>query len=172
MFSYCKPFLWSILYACPKAKSVTKFVRVPTRLCVYRTGVITQPAVAPSDEVKDTKEKTRSFLTPDSQPPPWPIYPLSSPASCPHLFIPFTNIPFPSTDGIAAATLGSILNYLLLGFAPQLDRFYLHSFEILQACAVVFTGVGNLGYTLLEYRLGHRSFFSSLFENLRWVPFL
>ncbi|KAF8063255.1 glycosyl transferase family group 2-domain-containing protein [Lyophyllum atratum] len=60
------------------------------------------------------------------------------------------------SDGIAAATVGSILNYLLLRLAPQLDRFYLHSFEILLACTVVFSGVGNLGYTLLEYRLGHR----------------
>ncbi|KAF8065367.1 glycosyl transferase family group 2-domain-containing protein [Lyophyllum atratum] len=73
--------------------------------------------------------------------------------------------------GIAAATIGSILNYLLLGLAPQLDRFYLHSFEILLACTVVFPGVGNLGYTLLEYRLGHRNFIGALVENLRWVPF-
>ncbi|KAF8891407.1 glycosyl transferase family group 2-domain-containing protein [Infundibulicybe gibba] len=73
--------------------------------------------------------------------------------------------------GIAAATIGSILNYLILGLAPQIDRFYLHSFEILLACTVVFPGVGNLGYTLLEYRLGHRNFFGALVENLRWVPF-
>ncbi|KAJ7183586.1 glycosyl transferase family group 2-domain-containing protein [Mycena filopes] len=73
--------------------------------------------------------------------------------------------------GIAAATVGSILNYLLLGLAPELDRFYLKSFEILLACTVVFPGLGNLGFTLLEYRLGHRNFFSALIENLRWVPF-
>ena len=40
------------------------------------------------------------------------------------------------------------------------------------ACTVVFPGLGNLGFTLLEYRLGHRSLFSSLTENLKWVPFL
>ncbi|KAJ7616832.1 glycosyl transferase family group 2-domain-containing protein [Mycena polygramma] len=73
--------------------------------------------------------------------------------------------------GIAAATVGSIMNYLLLGLAPELDRFYLHSFEILLACTVVFPGLGNLGFTLLEYRLGHRNFFGALVENLRWVPF-
>lgn len=73
--------------------------------------------------------------------------------------------------GIAAATLGSILNYLLLGLAPNIDRFYLKSFEILLACTVVFPGIGNLGYTLLEYRLGHKNFFGALFENLRWIPF-
>ncbi len=53
-----------------------------------------------------------------------------------------------------------------------MDRFYLHSFEILLACTVVFPGVGNVGYTLLEYRLGQRNFFDALIENLRWVPFL
>ncbi|KAJ6477602.1 glycosyl transferase family group 2-domain-containing protein [Mycena sanguinolenta] len=73
--------------------------------------------------------------------------------------------------GIAAATVGSIMNYLLLGLGSELDRFYLHSFEILLACVVVFPGLGNLGFTLLEYRLGHRNFFAALYENLRWVPF-
>jgi len=73
--------------------------------------------------------------------------------------------------GIAAATLGSIINYLLLGLGPDIDRFYLHSFEILLACTVVFPGIGNLGYTLLEYRLGQRNFFAAMFENLRWIPF-
>ena len=53
-----------------------------------------------------------------------------------------------------------------------MDRFYLHSFEILLACTVVFPAIGNLGYTLLEYRTGHRSFFGALVENLRWIPFL
>jgi len=77
-----------------------------------------------------------------------------------------------SLDGIAAATVGSILNYLLLGLAPQIDRFYLHSFEILLACTVVFPGVGNVGYTLLEYRLGQKNVMGALFENLRWIPFL
>jgi hypothetical protein len=68
--------------------------------------------------------------------------------------------------------MGSILNYLLLGLAPQLDRYYLHSFEILLACTVVFPALGNVGFTLLEYRLGQRKLFSALFENLRWIPFL
>jgi len=73
--------------------------------------------------------------------------------------------------GIAAATLGSTINYVLLGIGSNIDKFYLHSFEILLACVVVFTGVGNLGYILMEYRLGHRSLFGATFESLRWVPF-
>ncbi|KNZ76240.1 hypothetical protein J132_11110 [Termitomyces sp. J132] len=73
--------------------------------------------------------------------------------------------------GIAAATVGSIINYLLLGLAPELDQFYLHSFEILLACVVIFPGLGNLGFTLLEYRIGRSSLVGAIVENLRWVPF-
>jgi hypothetical protein len=74
--------------------------------------------------------------------------------------------------GISAALVGSILNYLLLGLAPQIDRFYLKSFEIFLACTVVFPGLGNLGFTLLEYRIGKRTLGGAVVENLRWVPFL
>ncbi|KAH8835947.1 glycosyl transferase family group 2-domain-containing protein [Flagelloscypha sp. PMI_526] len=73
--------------------------------------------------------------------------------------------------GIAAAMVGGVMNYLLLGLAPQIDKFYLHSFEILLACTVVFPGLGNVGFILLEYRLGHRSLFNAIYENLRWIPF-
>ena len=75
-------------------------------------------------------------------------------------------------DGIAAACFLTVLNYLLLGWSIPIDGFFLHSFEIWLACTVVFPGAGNVGYTLLEYRLGHRSLLASLFENLTWVPFL
>jgi hypothetical protein len=74
--------------------------------------------------------------------------------------------------GIAASALLSVLNYLLLGFAYEVDGFYLHSFEIWLACTVVFPGAGNLGFTLLEYRLGQRDIFSSFIENITWIPFL
>ncbi|KAF7290353.1 Glyco-trans-2-like domain-containing protein [Mycena chlorophos] len=73
--------------------------------------------------------------------------------------------------GIAASTILSILNYFLLGFALDVDGFYMHSFEIWLACMIVFPCAGNVGFTLLEYRLGTRSIFASLVENLTWVPF-
>ncbi|KAJ8595119.1 hypothetical protein M405DRAFT_857602 [Rhizopogon salebrosus TDB-379] len=73
--------------------------------------------------------------------------------------------------GIAAAAILSLLNYLLLGFQIEVDGFFLHSFEVWLACTVVFPGVGNLGFTLLEYRLGHRSLLSSALENVTWIPF-
>ncbi len=76
------------------------------------------------------------------------------------------------TDGLAAAAMLSIMNYLLLGWSETVDGFYLHSFEVWLACTVVFPGAGNIGFTLLEYRLGQRNILQSLIENLTWVPFL
>jgi hypothetical protein len=74
--------------------------------------------------------------------------------------------------GIAASTALSIVNYLILGFALNVDGFYMHSFEIWLACMVVFPCAGNVGYTILEYRLGNRSLLAALIENSTWVPFL
>lgn len=61
------------------------------------------------------------------------------------------------TDGIAASFTISVMNYVLLGFQFPVDGFYMHSFEIWLATTVVFIGSGNIGFTLLEYRLGHKS---------------
>jgi hypothetical protein len=74
--------------------------------------------------------------------------------------------------GLAASALLSLLNYLILGFSFSVDSFYEHSFEIWIACTVVFPVAGNIGYTLLEYRLGQRSIASSFLENITWIPFL
>ena len=79
---------------------------------------------------------------------------------------------FDCIDGIAAGAVLCLMNYLLLGWSIAVDGFFLHSFEIWLACTVVFPGAGNVGYSLLEYRLGHRSLLSSLIENFLWVPFL
>ncbi|KAI9458089.1 glycosyl transferase family group 2-domain-containing protein [Russula earlei] len=73
--------------------------------------------------------------------------------------------------GLAASALLSFINYLILGLSFNVDGFYEHSFEIWLACTVVFPGAGNIGYTLLEYRLGQRSLASSFLENITWIPF-
>ena len=54
----------------------------------------------------------------------------------------------------------------------QIDGYYEHSFEIWLACTVVFPGAGNLGFTMLEYRLGSRPLLDAVVENLTWIPFL
>ena len=74
--------------------------------------------------------------------------------------------------GIAAGFALSISNYFILGLALSVDNYYLHSFEVWLACTVVFPILGNIGFTLLEYRLGLRSLGSALGENLTWIPFL
>ncbi|KAG7087305.1 hypothetical protein E1B28_013283 [Marasmius oreades] len=73
--------------------------------------------------------------------------------------------------GLAASALLSLLNYLVLGWALEVDGFYLKSFEIWLACTVVFPGAGNIGFTILEYRLGQRNIVSSFVENMMWIPF-
>ncbi|KAF8518592.1 glycosyl transferase family group 2-domain-containing protein [Gautieria morchelliformis] len=73
--------------------------------------------------------------------------------------------------GIAAGATLSLLNYLILGFTIPIDGFYLHSFEVWLACTVVFPGSGNIGFTVLEYRLGQRNLLDSFVENMMWIPF-
>ena len=74
--------------------------------------------------------------------------------------------------GIAAGFPLSVVNYFILGLALSVDNYYLHSFEVWLACTFVFPILGNVGFTLLEYRLGLRSLTSALGENLTWIPFL
>lgn len=73
--------------------------------------------------------------------------------------------------GIAASAALSTANYFLLGFNIQVDGYYLHSFEMFLAVIAVFPGLGNFGYILLEYRLGHRNLLDVLIETATWVPF-
>ncbi|KAF5381647.1 hypothetical protein D9615_005482 [Tricholomella constricta] len=73
--------------------------------------------------------------------------------------------------GIAASVTISIINYVLLGFQFGVDGFYMHSFEIWLATTVVFFGSGTVGYSLLQYRLGHKQLIPAFLENLMWIPF-
>ncbi|KAJ6567737.1 glycosyl transferase family group 2-domain-containing protein [Mycena vulgaris] len=73
--------------------------------------------------------------------------------------------------GIAASVTIGVLNYVLLGFEFSVDGFYIPSFEIWLACTVVFFGTGTVGYTLLEYRLGHKELIRGFLINLMWIPF-
>ena len=70
-------------------------------------------------------------------------------------------------DGIAAGMTISLLNYVLLGLQFDVDGYYMHSFEIWLATAVVFFGSGTVGFTLFEYRLGERSLVSAFLSPPR-----
>ncbi|KAF9255428.1 hypothetical protein L218DRAFT_884155 [Marasmius fiardii PR-910] len=73
--------------------------------------------------------------------------------------------------GLACSILITTLNYVLLAFQFPIDGFYMHSWEIWLAVTVVFTGSGNVAYTLVQYRLGEKSLIKALIENLMWIPF-
>ncbi|TFY78877.1 hypothetical protein EWM64_g5135 [Hericium alpestre] len=73
--------------------------------------------------------------------------------------------------GIAASVTIGVINYVLLGFQFPVDAFYMHSFEIWLATTVVFFGSGNVGFTLLEYRLGETNILRAALVNLMWIPF-
>jgi hypothetical protein len=89
------------------------------------------------------------------------------------LFTTHSDFPFESSpDGIAASAFLTLLNYVILGFGLDVDGAYLASFEIWLSCTAVFGVTGNLGFIILEYRLGHRGLFSSFMETLQWIPFL
>jgi|SRR5712671_1168363 len=73
------------------------------------------------------------------------------------------------SDGIAGAITIGVINYALLGFQFPVDAFYFHSFEIFLATSVVFFGSGNVGFTLLEYRLGEKDLVG---QPRFWFPIL
>lgn len=68
-------------------------------------------------------------------------------------------------------TIG-VINYIFLGFQFPVDGYYMHSFEIWLATTIVFFGSGNVGFSLLEYRLGRKNLLWAFAENMLWVPFL
>ncbi|KAI0739936.1 glycosyl transferase family group 2-domain-containing protein [Daedaleopsis nitida] len=72
---------------------------------------------------------------------------------------------------LSGAFVLSLMNYFLLGWNLPIDGYYEHSFEIWLACTVVFPGAGNLGFTMLEYRLGSRPLLDAVIENVTWIPF-
>ena len=74
--------------------------------------------------------------------------------------------------GIACSITIGIINYILLGFQLPVDGFYMHSFEIWLATTVVFIGSGNVGFTLLQYRLGAEPLVKSFLINVMWIPYL
>jgi hypothetical protein len=74
--------------------------------------------------------------------------------------------------GIAAAFSLSLFNYLFVGWRVPSDAFYLEGLGVWLSVTIVFPVGGNISFCLLEYRLGHRGFFSMLLETIMWIPFL
>ncbi|PVF92398.1 hypothetical protein CPB86DRAFT_819678 [Serendipita vermifera] len=73
--------------------------------------------------------------------------------------------------GIAAAFSLSLFNYLFVGWHVASDAFYLEGVGVGLSVTIVFPVGGSISFCLLEYRLGHRGFFSMLWETIMWIPF-
>ncbi|KAK6498471.1 hypothetical protein TWF481_011062 [Arthrobotrys musiformis] len=78
-----------------------------------------------------------------------------------------------SYHAMASSLPLTLLNYILVGwFKGDFDQFFIQSWQTFMATVFVFNVVGNFALAVLRYRLSERPFFYSLFDNLRWAPFL
>ncbi|KAF2021806.1 hypothetical protein BU24DRAFT_417432 [Aaosphaeria arxii CBS 175.79] len=73
---------------------------------------------------------------------------------------------------IASAIPLTLANYILVGwFNDDVDQFYITSWKIFVGMAVVFNVLSPLAYAMLRHRLGQKTFFWSLVETIKWMPF-
>lgn len=89
---------------------------------------------------------------------------------------------------IGAAWVLTVANYFAIGwFNGYLDKYYsksysqdlqyrisltydiVDSWKVWFTIVIVFNGLGNLALAIMRYRIGERTFFSSLIENLKWT---
>ncbi|CAN8100527.1 unnamed protein product [Discula destructiva] len=74
---------------------------------------------------------------------------------------------------IAAAWILTTINYFLYGWwAPQLDRYYLDSWQVWFSIVIVFNGLGNLGLAGMRYRMQEKGLIAAIVENLKWTVML
>jgi Glycosyl transferase family group 2 len=72
---------------------------------------------------------------------------------------------------IASAVPLALANYCIVGwFGEFVDQFYIASWKIFVGMAVIFNIVSPLAYSMLRHRLGHETFFISLWEAIKWMP--
>ncbi|KAH3910411.1 hypothetical protein HBI56_075860 [Parastagonospora nodorum] len=74
---------------------------------------------------------------------------------------------------IGAAWIMTTANYFAIGwYNGYIDKYYIDSWKVWFALVVIFAGLGNISLAVLRYRLGTHTFFSSLFENFKWILML
>lgn len=87
----------------------------------------------------------------------------------------YDNVPvltFPDY-AIAAGLLLTLTNYVLVGlFFQDLDHFYTPSWGIWVSLLVVFNGVASVSFSMTRHRLKERSFWVTILETAKWLPFL
>ncbi|KAK3673206.1 hypothetical protein LTR78_007046 [Recurvomyces mirabilis] len=71
---------------------------------------------------------------------------------------------------IGAAWILTIANYFAIGwYNGYLDKYYIDSWKVWFSIVIVFNGLGNVALATMRYRIGERSWFGSLLENLKWT---
>jgi len=71
---------------------------------------------------------------------------------------------------IGAAWILTVANYFAIGFFNgYLDKYYIDSWKVWFSIVIVFNGLGNVALATMRYRIGARSWFGSLLENLKWT---
>lgn len=71
---------------------------------------------------------------------------------------------------IGAAWILTVANYFAIGwFNGYLDKYYIDSWKVWFSIVIVFNGLGNLSLAVMRYRIGERTFFNALLENLKWT---
>ncbi|KAI9647811.1 hypothetical protein NHQ30_004199 [Ciborinia camelliae] len=71
---------------------------------------------------------------------------------------------------IGASWILTVANYFIMGWYNGFyDKYYLDSFQVYFSLIIVFSALGNVSLAVLRYRLSQRSFFSSIFENFKWL---
>lgn len=74
---------------------------------------------------------------------------------------------------IGAAWIMTTANYLAIGwFNGYLDKYYIDSWKVWFSIVIVFNGLGNIALAVMRYRIGEKSFFGSLLENIKWILML
>ncbi|KAI4212163.1 MAG: hypothetical protein LQ351_005032 [Letrouitia transgressa] len=74
---------------------------------------------------------------------------------------------------IASAWILTLLNYFMVGwFNGHLDHYYVDSFKIYFAIVVVFNCLGNIGLSVLRYRLDEEGILHALWTTFKWVIML
>ncbi|KAF2820258.1 hypothetical protein CC86DRAFT_459765 [Ophiobolus disseminans] len=77
-----------------------------------------------------------------------------------------------SDYAIGTAVPLGFLNYFLVGWLNgDLDKFYVESWQIFIVLIIVFSGLSNVCFAVMRYRIGESSLLGAFFENLKWMPF-
>ncbi|WWC59194.1 uncharacterized protein I303_101743 [Kwoniella dejecticola CBS 10117] len=73
---------------------------------------------------------------------------------------------------ISIAWLTTVGNYFIEGFNLPVDGYYLNSWKITLVCLTIFTGLSNLAYIVLRYRLKVPDSSRLAVDQIKWIPYL